>query len=126
VHGSEGIIPQAWRQRQWRRRSGRDVPRRTAQERIRGMLGGDAANKTMVMGVVERKGGRIVARIAPRLTMLLLAAYWPVGYLAVTEIGGAGITGLVRFSIGKIRAEELKLSCIRRLSRVTRRDPSCS
>jgi hypothetical protein len=29
--------------------------------------------------------------------------YWPVGYLAVTEIGGAGITGLVRFSIGKIR-----------------------
>jgi hypothetical protein len=32
------------------------------------MLGGDAANKTMVMGVVERKGGRIVARIAPRLT----------------------------------------------------------
>jgi len=90
------------------------------------VLGGDAANKTMVMGVVERKGGGIVARIAPRLTMLLLAAYWPVGYLAVTEIGGAGITGLVRFSIGKIRAEELKLSCIRRLSRVTRRDPSCS
>jgi transposase len=33
------------------------------------MLGGDAANKTMVMGVVERKGGRIVARIAPRLTI---------------------------------------------------------
>ena len=32
------------------------------------MLGSDAANKTMVMGVVERKGGRIVARIAPRLT----------------------------------------------------------
>jgi hypothetical protein len=28
------------------------------------MLGGDAARKTMVMGVVERKGGRIVARIA--------------------------------------------------------------
>jgi hypothetical protein len=28
------------------------------------MLGGDAAKKTMVMGVVERKGGRIVARIA--------------------------------------------------------------
>jgi hypothetical protein len=34
-----------------------------------GMLGGNAANKTMVMGVVERKGGRIVARIAPRLTI---------------------------------------------------------
>jgi transposase-like protein len=33
------------------------------------MLGGDSANKTMVMGVVERKGGRIVARIAPRLTI---------------------------------------------------------
>ena len=29
---------------------------------------GDAANKTMVMGVVERKGRRIVARTAPRLT----------------------------------------------------------